>query len=1085
MMPGVYNFAGSGRPFATAMTAPYRRNLLGYTALVSGTAAWLLGTPQSALAACTVTAAPNIVTCASSTTTTDTTNTNAFATSSSDREQLFTAGAGVLATVNPAITIDGYGLAITNTQVGANGNVVIGHGGSITLGSFSNAAFKITSTGGTVTYSGNGAVSDGGQNTRALFMSGASVSATVGGTVSGSEGIRADVPAGAGTVTVTNTAAVTGINTAIEANGIDGLVTVNGQGAITGSVGIAAFSDGTGGATVATTAAGTINATNVGIGILSQGTGGSISVTTGGAIDATNFAGQGISARITNAANAGTVGVHANANVTGGSVSNSGILALSNGTGAVTVDGSGRVAGADGIVAIQNNNAVGTNAGVHVGGTGATAAGSGGAGTGIFAQIAGANNAGNILVDRSGTILGFNSGIVARTAGAGSVTVTTASDLTSFNRAIRTSATTGLTTITVNGGTVQGRVGGAIDAASAGTVIINNNATIQNRSGLAEDSVVQTSAAAATINNAQTMTGTVSMVGGGINTINNSGTWNTRFDSTFVGASAVNNSGTINVANAATFGGSPATLTNQAGGILNLAGGASPGRLTLGGNMVFQTGSSYAVLVNPMLASQISAGGFATLAGTVQATFLPGSYLTRSYDILTSSGRTGAFNGLTTTNLPAGFVATLSYTPTDVLLNLTSALPSSGFGQNQQNVANAINNFFNTGGTLPPGFLSLFGLAGPALSYALTQASGETATGSQQTTFSAMNQFLGLLLDPFIDGRGDNGLAQAAATPYADEDALAYGSSGKSRSKSERDAYAAIYRKAPLASTYNPRWSVWAAGFGGSQTTEGTAALGSNNTTSRIFGVAAGADYIFSPRTIAGFALAGGGTNFSVANGGRGRSDLFQAGAFIKHKVGAAYISGALAYGWQDITTDRTVTIAVIDRLRAQFNANAFSGRVESGYRFVSPWIGGLGITPYAAGQFTTFDLPAYAESVVSGANTFALAYGSKSVTATRSELGFRADKSFAMQTAILTLRGRAAWAHDFNPDRTVGATFQTLPGASFVVNGARQASDAALTTASADIKWMNGWSAAATFEGEFSDVSRSYAGKGVVRYQW
>jgi uncharacterized protein with beta-barrel porin domain len=89
------------------------------------------------------------------------------------------------------------------------------------------------------------------------------------------------------------------------------------------------------------------------------------------------------------------------------------------------------------------------------------------------------------------------------------------------------------------------------------------------------------------------------------------------------------------------------------------------------------------------------------------------------------------------------------------------------------------------------------------------------------------------------------------------------------------------------------------------------------------------------------------------------------------------------------------------------------------------------------------------------------------------------------MSNAILTLRGRAAWAHDFNPDRTVGATFQTLPGASFVVNGARQASDAALTTAAVELKWINGWSAAATFEGEFSDVSRSYAGKGVVRYQW
>jgi uncharacterized protein with beta-barrel porin domain len=77
------------------------------------------------------------------------------------------------------------------------------------------------------------------------------------------------------------------------------------------------------------------------------------------------------------------------------------------------------------------------------------------------------------------------------------------------------------------------------------------------------------------------------------------------------------------------------------------------------------------------------------------------------------------------------------------------------------------------------------------------------------------------------------------------------------------------------------------------------------------------------------------------------------------------------------------------------------------------------------------------------------------------------------------------AWAHDFNPDRSIGATFQALPGASFVVNGAAQASDSALTTASAEMKWINGWSAAATFEGEFSGVTNSYAGKGVVRYQW
>jgi uncharacterized protein with beta-barrel porin domain len=147
--------------------------------------------------------------------------------------------------------------------------------------------------------------------------------------------------------------------------------------------------------------------------------------------------------------------------------------------------------------------------------------------------------------------------------------------------------------------------------------------------------------------------------------------------------------------------------------------------------------------------------------------------------------------------------------------------------------------------------------------------------------------------------------------------------------------------------------------------------------------------------------------------------------------------------------------------------------------------LSGFGITPYAAGQFTTFDLPAYAEQVLSGASAFALAYGSKSVTDGRSELGIRSDKSFAMPDGVLTLRGRLAWAHDFNPDRAIAATFQALPGASFVVNGAAQAPDSALTTASVEMKWLNGWSAAATFEGEFSDVTRSYAGKGILRYVW
>jgi hypothetical protein len=122
--------------------------------------------------------------------------------------------------------------------------------------------------------------------------------------------------------------------------------------------------------------------------------------------------------------------------------------------------------------------------------------------------------------------------------------------------------------------------------------------------------------------------------------------------------------------------------------------------------------------------------------------------------------------------------------------------------------------------------------------------------------------------------------------------------------------------------------------------------------------------------------------------------------------LGPAYFSATLAYGWQDITTERSVL--GVDQLRANFNANAFSGRIEGGYRIASPWIG---LTPYAAGQFTTVSLPAYTERVLGGPGLFGLDNEAKNATASRSELGLRTDKSFVLTNAVLTLRGRAVGA--------------------------------------------------------------------------
>jgi uncharacterized protein with beta-barrel porin domain len=703
----------------------------------------------------------------------------------------------------------------------------------------------------------------------------------------------------------------------------------------------------------------------------------------------------------------------------------------------------------------------------------------------------GENSAGGGIVN-SGTITVTSAGVAdgIRIGGVGSVGtffggITNSGTITALTGIALTGVTFAAGSAIVNSGTITGTVA-AIDASGATSPI-----TINQTGGLISGAV-KLSAYADVLNiSGGTING--SIIGqGSSDTINfnfGSGTFIYGSAYGFSGVNQVNiNSGTVvlNGANSATnvdvYGtlegtGSidPTTVTIHSGGTFAPGTpGVAGTSMSIIGNLAFASGASYLVQVNPSAASFATVTGTATLGGaTVKALFANGSYVSKQYTIIAASGGvSGTFGALVDTNLPANFHTTLSYDATDAYLNLALnfAIPGGSLNGNQQAVGNALTNFFNTNGTIP----LVYGALSPA---ALTQASGELGTSSQQTTFNAMGQFMGLLTDPFMQRSGGAGLAGGAAGFAEEEGASAYAASKRS------DAFA-MFTKAPPA-PFVQRWSVWAAGFGGSQSTDGNAVTGSNNTTSNVYGTAVGADYLFSPNTLAGFALAGGGTSFSVNGLGSGRSDLFQAGAYVRHTSGPAYISAALAYGWQDITTDRVVTAAGIDHLRAEFNANAWSGRIEGGYRFVAPLRGGIGLTPYAAAQFTTFDLPAYAEQVISGSSAFALSYGAHSPTDTRTELGLRSDKSFALDDAVLTLRGRVAWAHDFDPDRSIAATFQALPGASFVVNGAAQAADSALTTASAELKWTGGWSTAATFEGEFSNVTRSYAGKGVVRYAW
>jgi uncharacterized protein with beta-barrel porin domain len=522
------------------------------------------------------------------------------------------------------------------------------------------------------------------------------------------------------------------------------------------------------------------------------------------------------------------------------------------------------------------------------------------------------------------------------------------------------------------------------------------------------------------------------------------------------------------------------TLINS-GATFAPGSGAAGTFMTVNGSLAFASGALYLVQINPAAASLANATTATLTGGNVQAMFAAGSYAGRQYTILHTAAAGGLggtqFSGVSS-NVP-GFGVSLSYPNNqDVILNLTGALGAgTTLSQNQQNVATALNTFFNNGGTLPPNFFGVFGLTGGNLANALTQLSGEAATGAQQGAFQLTGQFLGLMLDPFVDGRSGTGGPNGPALGFAPERealpediALAYAKVTK----------APVYNAPPV--TFEQRWTAWAGAYGGYNTTSGDpVVVGSHDLTARAAGVATGLDYHVTRDTVVGFALAGGGTKWDLAQGlGGGKSDAFQAGVYGATRSGPAYLAASFAFTNHWMSTDRFAAFA--DHLTASFNAQSIGGRVEGGYRFGMP---AGGITPYAAVQAQSFRTPTYSETDLTNGG-FGLTYNGRTATDTRSELGARFDHvALVDPTAVLTVRGRLAWAHDWITDPTLAAVFQALPGASFIVNGATPAKDSALVSAGAELRLVNGVTLLAKFDGEFANRSSTYAGTGTVRVTW
>lgn len=142
-----------------------------------------------------------------------------------------------------------------------------------------------------------------------------------------------------------------------------------------------------------------------------------------------------------------------------------------------------------------------------------------------------------------------------------------------------------------------------------------------------------------------------------------------------------------------------------------------------------------------------------------------------------------------------------------------------------------------------------------------------------------------------------------------------------------------------------------------------------------------------------------------------------------------------------------------------------------------------LTVAPYAVLQAQTFQTPGYSETDLT-AGGFGLTYDAANATDTRSELGARFTKGVAASNdALLIVRARLAWAHDWVTNPSLTAAFQALPGSSFIVRGATMPADSALVTAGAELRLADRVSLLAKFDGNFGDSAQTYSATGALRY--
>ncbi len=469
------------------------------------------------------------------------------------------------------------------------------------------------------------------------------------------------------------------------------------------------------------------------------------------------------------------------------------------------------------------------------------------------------------------------------------------------------------------------------------------------------------------------------------------------------------------------------------------------GTLSVSGAASFTAGSVYEAGIGASGQSdRIAVGGAATLGGALELVAAPGALdVPSSYTVLVASGGiTGAFSSV---NDPFGSV----YPFLDLSVDTTtttvtaSAVPdtatlTSGWGtENQNAVAAALADHPEADRLLTAASVLDYETAG----LAFDQLSGQI----YPATLTVMRNRSATLRGAI----GDR-LRQA-------DDALGSGAGPAT---------------AALAPGLEP--SVWMQGYGYWGDTDASA--NTAELTQDTGGFVAGADAELTDGLRLGFAGGYGSTSYAQpALGASASMTSWDLAVYAGAGLGPLALRFGGAYGWQDISTSRTVTMASF--------GDALSGDVDgsTGQLFaeVSHEVA-LGITrvePFAGLAYVAADLDGAGES--GGAAALAIEPGSLSNT--YSTLGLRFAAPLPILSEALSLRGGLGWRYAFGDVSPVSTVAFAAGGDAFTVVGPAIGRNTALLDLGASYRFGQALAADISYSGAFSDNGQSNGLNGLL----